>query len=180
MLCSPSITLSTSICSVIGLAWVSGNLEELGNDFRSVRSDVVSNDLAEKRSLISKQAMLLRTWKELGNKSLKDYLKSFRRREYFGKRAMIGGGRWGKRSETSKFVFMGKRPRPLRMGKRSSGYLNHDNLDGQEALKKHQRAKEWAKGTYKMWKDLLVVHWAGSHGNEKTLFFNLRTSQLFH
>ena len=48
------------------------------------------------------------------------------------------GDRWGKRSETSKFVFMGKRPRPLRMGKRSSGYSNHDNIVGQKALKMHQ------------------------------------------
>jgi hypothetical protein len=64
MVCSPSITLSTTLFFVIGLELVVGNLKEIGNDFRSVRSDVVSNDLAEKRSLISKQAMLLRTWKE--------------------------------------------------------------------------------------------------------------------
>ena len=75
--------------------------------------------------------MLLGKWNKLGNRSLKDYFKSFRRREYFS-------GRWGKRSEPSNFAFMGKRPRPLRMGKRSSGYSNHDNIVGQKALKMHQ------------------------------------------
>ena len=117
----------------MGLALAVGDPEEIEND---VGSDVVPNDLTQKLSLIAKQSMLLGKWNKLGNKSLKDYLKSFRRREYFGKWAMIAGSRWGKRSETSKFVFMGKRPRPLRMGKRSSGY--HDNVVGQKALKMQQ------------------------------------------
>ena len=138
MVSSPSITLFTALCFVIGLALVVGNLEEDWTDFGSVPSDVALNDLAQKCSLIFKQSMLLRTWNELGNKSVKDYLKSFSRREYFGKRAMIEAGRWGKRSEPPKFVFMGKRPRPLRMGKRSSGSSNHDNIVGQKALKMHQ------------------------------------------
>ena len=131
MLCSPSITLFTALCFVIGLALVIGNPEEVGNDFGSVQSYHVSNDLTQKHSLISKQSLLLREWKELGIKPLKDYLKYFRRREYFG-------SRWGKRSEPSNFVFMGKRPRPLGMGQRSSGYLNHDKLVGEEAPNMNQ------------------------------------------
>ena len=132
MLFSCFISLSIALCFVMSLTLADGNQEETGD---YVESDVIPNDLTEKRSLIAKQSMLLGKWNKLGNKSLKDYLKSFRRREYFGKRAMIGGGRWGKRSDPSN-LFMGKRPRPLRMGKRSSGY--HDNVVGQKALKMQQ------------------------------------------
>ena len=127
MVCFHFITFSTALSFVI----------KIENDVGSVGSDNVPNDLAEKHRRIAKQSMLLGKWNKLGNKSLKDYLKSFRRREYFGKREMIGGGRWGKRSDPSN-LFMGKKPRPLRMGKRSLGSSNHDKIVGQEALKIHQ------------------------------------------
>ena len=78
MLFSRFISLSMALCFVIGLTLEVGNLEETGDD---VGSDVIPNDLTEKRSLIAKQSMLLGKWNKLGNKSLKDYLKSFRRRE---------------------------------------------------------------------------------------------------
>ena len=70
--------MSTALCFVFGLALAVGNPEETGDD---VGSDAIPNDLTEKRSLIAKQSMLLGKWNKLGNKSLKDYLKSFRRRE---------------------------------------------------------------------------------------------------
>ena len=162
MVCSHFIILSTALCFVMGLALAVGNPEEICKD---VGPDVDPNDLADKRSLIAKQSMLLGKWNKLGNKSLKDYLKSFRRREYFGKRAMIGGGRWGKRSEQSNFVFMGKRPRPLRMGKRSSGNFNHDNVVGQEALKMHQIAIRMGKKDQQNLKRSL-----DGHGDEQMQF----------
>ena len=72
--------------------------------------------------------MLIRVWNRWNKGPFKDYLKNFQRKYYLDKRSMIGGGRWGKRSKgehekeqmstTYKVVYLGKRPRPLRLGKR--------------------------------------------------------------
>ena len=75
--------------------------------------------------------MLIAEWKRWRKGSYKDYCKHFQTKGYPDKRAMIGGGRWGKRSNektsgseivdkraTASNFYLGKRPRPLRLGKR--------------------------------------------------------------
>ena len=88
MVCSHLLTLSMAFCFITGLTLAVSYAEEIENDRGPVVSDAVPNSLAQHRSLLAKHFVLLGKWKVLSNKSLKHYLKSFMRREYFS-------GRWG-------------------------------------------------------------------------------------
>eukprot|EP00091_Calanus_sinicus_P022471 TRINITY_DN7130_c0_g1_i1.p1 TRINITY_DN7130_c0_g1~~TRINITY_DN7130_c0_g1_i1.p1 ORF type:complete len:136 (-),score=27.23 TRINITY_DN7130_c0_g1_i1:122-493(-) len=101
---SSIIIFSMVLGCFLGLSLAVENLEDKNKDGVPA--------VVQKRSLIVKQ---FGNWNKLGNKPLKEYLKSFRRRrEYFGKHEL------GERSQSMKLMFMGKMPRPLRMsiGKR--------------------------------------------------------------
>ena len=131
--CSSYISLPILLYLVTHLGLALGDLEEPATG--------VGFDVVAKRSLMAKQSMLLGKWNQLRDKSLKNYLKYFRRSQGgYGKRS--DGLSKTERTVPSKVVFMGKRPRPLRMGKRTPYYLINDNNISQNGLMKKEEISE--------------------------------------